>query len=105
MTRISAPRRILTAFALAALVTPMASAPALAQGRDGQGDARRELSAGNVLPLSQIERSVLPRMRGADYIGPEFDGRAMKYRLKFVQDGRVVVVTVDARNGRILSKR
>jgi hypothetical protein len=57
---------------------------------------------GQSMPLPQIEQRVIPRMNGADYLGPEFRGR--NYRLKFMQDGRVIWVDVDAATGRILGK-
>ena len=62
-------------------------------------EATRE---GRSMPLPQLERRVMPFMGGADYLGPELNGGT--YRLKFVQDGRVIWVDVDARTGRILRK-
>lgn len=85
-------------------VTGIAAAPAFAQSRSDQGEARREMRAGNVLPLREIERRVLPRMRGSEYLGPAYDSKAMVYRLKFIRDGRVTFVDVDARTGRIVRR-
>ena len=51
------------------------------------------------MSLPQIERRVMPFMDGADYLGPEFRGDT--YRLKFMQNGRVIWVDVDAATGRI----
>ena len=79
-------------------------APALAQQSSEQGEARKEMKAGNVLPLRDIEARVLPTMRGAEYLGPAYDSTAMAYRLKFIRDGRVLFVDVDARTGRILRR-
>jgi uncharacterized membrane protein YkoI len=86
------------------LATGLSAAPALAQQhqRDDQDKVRREMQQGNVRSLRQIEQSVLPRMKGAQYLGPEYDSAAMAYRLKFIKDGRVTFVDVDARTGRIL---
>ena len=42
--------------------------------------------------------------RPLQYLGPEYDPTAMAYRLKFIQDGRVVFVDVDARTGQILGE-
>ena len=39
---------------------------------------------------------------GMQYLGPEYDPAAMAYRLKFIRDGRVVFVDVDARSGQII---
>ena len=35
----------------------------------------------------------------------EYDPAAMAYRLKFIRNGRVVFVDVDARSGQVLSER
>lgn len=89
--------------AIAALAVIGTGAPAIAQGqRDGQSEARRELRAGNVQTLRQIENRVLPKMRGMDYLGMD-EFVANTYRLKFIKDGRVVFVDVDARTGRIIN--
>ena len=41
-------------------------------------------------------------MRGSEYLGFEYDSTAMAYRLKFIHDGRVMCVDVDARSGQVL---
>jgi hypothetical protein len=69
-----------------------------------QGAARKEMRAGNVLSLREIERRVLPTMGDAEYLGPAYDSAAMAYRLKFIKNGRVLFVDVDARTGRILRR-
>ena len=91
----------------ALIVTGVSGTAALAQGRghqnrDDQGQARKAVRAGNILSVREIEQSVLPRMKGAQYLGPEYDSAAMAYRLKFIRDGRVTFVDVDARTGRVL---
>ncbi|MDJ0643634.1 MAG: PepSY domain-containing protein [Erythrobacter sp.] len=97
---------ILAALALATLAGVPASAGALSQdqGQSDQGEARKEMRAGNQLSLREIERRVLPRMRGSEYLGPAYDSRARAYRLKFIKDGRVTYVDVDARTGRIINR-
>ncbi len=72
--------------------------------RDDQGEARREMKAGNQLSLREIEKRVLPKMRGAEYLGPNYDAAAHAYRLKFIRDGRVMYVDVDARTGKIINR-
>ena len=57
---------------------------------------------GESMPLPQIERRVLPRMGGADYLGPEMRGRNL--RMKFMDQGRVIWVDVDPLTGRIIGK-
>ncbi len=74
------------------------------QSRSDQGEARREMRAGNQLSLREIERRVMPRMRGHEYLGPSYDSTARAYRLKFIKDGRVTYVDVDARSGRIINR-
>ena len=97
----------------AALGAGLASAPALAER---PRDRRREQPAasrdqdrafeatreGRSMPLPQLERRVLPFMGGADYLGPELNGDT--YRLKFMQNGRVIWVDVDAATGRIIRR-
>ncbi|WP_088310257.1 PepSY domain-containing protein [Novosphingobium sp. B 225] len=87
-------------FALAALT--LAATPALAGPGGEQGQVRKEARAGNVRPLRDIEGRVLPAMGGSQYLGPEYDPTAFVYRLKFIRDGRVIFVDVDARTGDIL---
>ena len=86
-----------------ALVLAPPAAPALAEPGSEQGQVRKEMRAGNVRSLREIERRVLPTMSGMQYLGPEYDPLAMVYRLKFIRNGRVMFVDVDARSGKIIS--
>jgi hypothetical protein len=105
----------------ALLATGLTSAPALAdgpRGRDrpveqnrpvGQNSPRHEQEQafeakrdGRSMPLPQLERRVMPFMGGADYLGPELNGGT--YRLKFIQNGRMIWVDVDAQTGRIIRR-
>lgn len=99
-------KRISIVFASLALVATGFSAPSVGaeQSRSDQGEARKEMRAGNVLSLREIERRVLPQMRGSEYLGPSYDARARAYRLKFIKDGRVTYVDVDATTGRIIRR-
>jgi hypothetical protein len=87
----------------AALVAAgLTSAPALA---DKPRDADRAFDAtrqGRAMPLPKIERRVMPFMGGADYLGPEINGGS--YRLKFMQNGRVIWVDVDGQSGKIIRR-
>jgi len=74
------------------------------QDRSDQGDARRQMREGNQLSLREIERRVLPQMRGSEYLGPSYDSIARAYRLKFIREGRVTYVDVDARTGRVINR-
>lgn len=89
---------------LGLIAGPVFSTPAEAQRRSEQGEARREMSAGNIMQLRDIEARILPTMRGAEYLGPAYDSTAMAYRLKFIKDGRVMYVDVDARTGAVLRR-
>lgn len=80
------------------------AAPNPHPGHEAQTDARRAMRAGDVHPLRDIEREVLPTMRGMQYLGPEYDAEAMAYRLKFIRNGRVMFVDVDARTGQVLGR-
>ena len=84
---------------LALMLTP---APVVAAQGNEQGQVRKEMRAGNVRPLREIERKVVPMMSGMQYLGPEYDPAALAYRLKFIRDGRVIFVDVDARSGDII---
>ncbi|MBX9885955.1 MAG: PepSY domain-containing protein [Novosphingobium sp.] len=86
------------------LLVALAPAADAQQRADEQGNVRRDLRNGNVRSLREIEARVLPMKRGMQYLGPEYDPTAMAYRLKFIQDGRVVFVDVDARTGQILGE-
>ncbi|MEJ6008625.1 PepSY domain-containing protein [Novosphingobium aquae] len=91
---------LLALASLAVLTAPTAHA----KPGEEQGLVRKEMRAGNVLSLREIEGRVLPSMRGAQYLGPEYDPVAMVYRLKFIRDSRVSFVDVDARSGEIRSR-
>ena len=69
-----------------------------------QDSARHARQAGNVFSLHIIMQRVLPTMPGMQFLGLEYDGEAMAYRLKFIRDGRVVFVDVDARTGQVLNR-
>ena len=94
-------KRILPLLALALCLPAL---PAHAEPGGVQGQVRKDMRAGTVRSLRDIERRVLPMMPGMQYLGPEYDPAAMAYRLKFIRDGRVVFVDVDARSGSILGQ-
>ena len=90
--------------ALAALGAGLIAAPALAdkpRDADRAWEATRE---GRSMPLPLIERHVVPQMerKGAEYLGPEFNGRT--YRFKFVMGLQVIWLDVDAATGRIVGR-
>jgi len=86
----------------AVFAATLAGAPALADPPREADKAFRDTQQGRALPLPQIERRVMPFMGGADYLGPELNGGT--YRLKFMENGRVIWVDVDAQTGRIVRR-
>ena len=84
---------------LAALAVAAPVAAERPRDQDRAFEATRE---GRSMPLPMIERRVLPFMGGADYLGPEFNGRT--YRLKFMRGGRVIWIDVDAATGRVVGR-
>ena len=86
----------------AALTAGTLATPALADRPRDQDRAFEAIQEGRSMPLPMIERRVMPFMGGADYLGPEFRGRT--YRLKFMREGRVFWVDVDAATGRIVGR-
>jgi len=93
---------LLGAIPLSSITAPIT---AYAGPGEAQGEARKEVRAGNVRSLREIERHVLPSMGGAQYLGPEYDPLVSAYRLKFIKDGHVVFVDVDGHSGEIIQKR
>ncbi len=75
------------------------------QRRGEQNQARMDMVAGQVKPLREIERRIVPRMRGMQYLGPEYDSIAQVYRLKFINKDRVIFVDVDARSGEVIRQQ
>ena len=67
-----------------------------------QDRAFRNAQEGRSMPLPLIEQRVIPRMGGADYLGPEMRGGTL--RMKFLDRGKVIWVDVDPRTGRIIDK-
>ena len=104
-------RTTFTALATALAFGMLPSVPAAAasdrgtyQERSDQSDARREMRAGNHLPLREIQRRVIAQMGDAEYIGSAYDKVAKVYVFKFVENKRVVQLNVDPRTGRILKR-
>ena len=109
-------RKLVASFAALALVSGGLAVPAAAQSREDQASARQQMKAGRLnqrrlvesltagrpLPVREIQRRVIPQMKGHDYLTFEYDGAASAYRLKFMKEGQVVWVDVDARTARIL---
>ena len=91
---------MLLAFALAAAAPPVLAAPP--DQRDGA--AALQARRGGHVSLKEIERRIVPTMRGADYIGVDYDSGSAVYTLKFLRDGNVIWVDVDGRTGQVIGR-
>jgi uncharacterized membrane protein YkoI len=87
----------------AAVLLTLGSVPAAAQ-RGDQDEAFEAARSGAIKPLGDIIRNVAPKVRG-DFLGSDYDAADRTYSLKFMRDGSVVVVDVDARTGQVLGTR
>ena len=63
--------------------------------------ARTAAERGEIRTLGEIRDRVGARMRG-ELIGSELDMRSKRYRLRYLRDGAVVEVDVDAKTGKII---
>lgn len=86
----------------AAIAASLSSVPALAEKPRDTDKAFQDTQQGRAMPLPQLERRVRPFMGGADYLGPELNGGT--YRMKFMENGRVIWVDVDPQTGRIIRR-
>jgi len=94
--------RVLT---VVALCTTILSSAQASRPRDREQDtAFHGAQQGRFLPLRAIEARIVPRMRGFDYLGPELDAAAGRYRLKFMRGPKVVWIDVDARTGEVIGR-
>ena len=82
-------------------VIPVEVEPCQRRDQDRAFEARKE---GRILPLPEIERRVIPMMRGAQYLGPEVDFDTGVYTLKFLRNGSVIWVRVDGRSGQVIGR-
>lgn len=56
------------------------------------------VEAGEIVPFETIRQRVSREVRGS-YMGVEFDEPTLTYRFRFLVDGEVINVDVDARSG------
>lgn len=93
----------------ACLAATVLAAPAPAEPRTelqdrGQDAASERRQRGTGLSVREIERRVVPRMPGAQYLGFDYDPATDIYTLKFLRNGSVIWVDVEGRSGRILRR-
>ncbi|WP_114952145.1 PepSY domain-containing protein [Sphingosinicella terrae] len=65
---------------------------------------QRDTAAGRVLPLPEILQRLRAQTAGLRHIGSEYDPRTRRYRLKYLREGQVVWIDVDAASGRVLGR-
>lgn len=83
-------------FACAASAALLAGVPASAGGVEKR--VRDLVEAGEIVPFETIRQRVASQVRGS-YMGVEFDEPTLTYRFRFLVDGEVINVDVDARTG------
>jgi len=79
------------------------TATAYAQDTNQEAASQRRLKGQN-LPVREIERRVVPRMPGAQYLGFDYDSATDIYTFKFLRNGSVIWVDADGRTGNILRR-
>ncbi len=83
-------------FAVIAAACLMSEVPAAAGGVERR--VRDLVEAGEIVPFETIRQRVASQVRG-NYMGVEFDEPTLTYRFRFLVDGEVINVDVDARTG------
>ena len=89
------------------LVFVLASPVEAQKARRGEQDAAfQAMREGAVRSLRSIENDIVPEMkaRGANYIGAEFDGESLRYRLKFMKGAKVIWLDFDGKTGGMIGK-
>ncbi len=69
-----------------------------------QSAALEKRRQGGGMPVREIERRIVPMLeaKGWQYLGFDYDPDANIYTLKFLRNGTVMWVDVDARTGQIV---
>jgi hypothetical protein len=71
---------------------------AVPAGAGVENKVRELQETGAILPYEMIRARVMQQVRG-DYVGVEFDAATLTYRFRFLVEGNVINVDVDARTG------
>lgn len=74
-----------------------------AQALRGPNDVRDMVRAGEIMPFEVIQRRVMQENQG-EYMGSQFDEGSRVYRFRFLRDGNLINVDVDARTGQPLGQ-
>jgi hypothetical protein len=70
----------------------------------GPNDVRDMVRAGEIMPFEVIQRRVIQENQG-EYVGAQFDQSTRIYRFRFLRDGSLINVDVDARTGERVRRR
>lgn len=76
------------------------AAPALA----GPNDVHEMVRTGEIMPFEAIQRRVVQETPG-EYVGAQFDQNSRIYRFRFLREGNLINVDVDARTGERVRRR
>lgn len=78
--------------------------PGAAPARAGdESQALNMTKAGEIMPFETVRNKVVSQTPG-DYIGVTFDQGTRTYRFRFLRDGNVINVDVDARTGQRVNR-
>ena len=95
-------RRLFVSLIAASLAgSSLAGAPARSLEPQDQDAALAGREAGELLGLDAL-RSNVSRQLGGKFLGCDCDPHSARYRMKYLRDGKVLMVDVDARTGDIL---
>ncbi|WP_240700176.1 hypothetical protein [Sphingomonas gei] len=86
-----------------AALSLVGSGVSCAQDSNQEAASQRRLKGQN-LPVREIERRVVPRVPGAQYLGFDYDSATDIYTLKFLRNGSVIWVDADGRTGNIVRR-
>lgn len=67
-------------------------------------DVHAMVQAGEIMPFEVIQRRVVQQTPG-EYMGAQFDAGTRRYRFRFMRDGNLINVDVDARTGEKVRQR
>lgn len=70
----------------------------------GPNDVHEMVRAGEIMPFEAIQRRVVQETPG-EYVGAQFDQNSRIYRFRFLREGNLINVDVDARTGERVRRR
>lgn len=70
----------------------------------GPNDVHAMVQADEIMPFESIQRRVVQETPG-EYVGAQFDQNSRIYRFRFLREGNLINVDVDARTGERVRRR